>query len=253
MKFKIVNKEYDTANMPSSDLYHDRIDIVDPPDMDLGYYISPPGEKYVLLTGDGDYPNTFIYCVVNRQESSKARAVVTDEYVCPLPRCISNIVRRRAEIESTLKEIAKEKSSLKSENDLIKELKSVIDGEMQQNDVFIDLKSEIIGDISELIMVLEAGCYRSAIGMCGRILESVLKCYLTMKSISYSDDMMIGKLLTLIKESGKYLEPTLKNCINIINGHRIVSVHQKDKVPIPSRDNCFTVAYSLLDTIRRLS
>lgn len=66
-------------------------------------------------------------------------------------------------------------------------------------------------------------------------------------------NLMVGKLLSSIKENvpNEYIDPSLGNVANIINISRITSVHAKESIPVPSRDQCIMVIFATRDLVNR--
>jgi HEPN domain-containing protein len=106
-------------------------------------------------------------------------------------------------------------------------------------------------DLSELNSCLKAGAFRASLAMSGRILEMCLKIRLIRLGIEIQKDWMIGKLLSLLEASDDYLDPALKNVWNVINQQRIIGVHSKEMVPIPSKNQACMVAHAVLDVLDR--
>lgn len=131
----------------------------------------------------------------------------------------------------------------------LNEIGERLEARLSNSPFYPDLRN----DLSELNACLEAGAYRAGLAMSGRILEICLKIRLHKVGVDIQDDWMIGKLLSLLKESNEYIDPGLVNVWNIINQQRIIGVHAKEKVPIPSKYQASMVAYAVLDVLDRTS
>ncbi len=126
-------------------------------------------------------------------------------------------------------------------------------GEMihRLNSTSILAKEDLLHDLSEVFDCLHARAYRACLGLCGRCLEIVLKKGLEMRSITFDPDWMVGKLLSIYDEHGLYLDPAMKNVFNIINKQRLIGVHVKEAVAIPSEEQTLMVVYAILDAVNR--
>lgn len=116
----------------------------------------------------------------------------------------------------------------------------------------VELRDDLRNDLREMITCLNANSFRGCLAMAGIVLERILKHFLTTRSIPFAKDSMVGRLLGDIEKSGQYVDPTLKNIWNIINAQRIIGVHAKEAVPIPSRDQALMVVFAVKDTVTRI-
>jgi hypothetical protein len=112
-------------------------------------------------------------------------------------------------------------------------------------------RTDLVNDLREMRFALTTHCFRATLAMGGRILESILKARLIAAGQEVSRDWMVGTLLSRIEAAGDYTDPGLKNVWNLINQQRIIGVHAKERVPIPSREQALMVAYAVIDTVRR--
>ena len=110
---------------------------------------------------------------------------------------------------------------------------------------------DLLEDLNELKICFSNQAYRATLALSGRILEYTLKKGLLQHNIEYDKNWMIGRLLKLYEENGLYFDPGLKNIMNIINQQRIIGVHVKEKVPIPSIEQTMMVIFALIDLINR--
>lgn len=115
------------------------------------------------------------------------------------------------------------------------------------------LKKMLIHDLSELKGTMSIGAFRSAIGCCGRCLEGTIKTIFSYNKTAFDDSWAVGKLLKTLEGEGFALDPSSKNIANIINSHRIFSVHCKreSKLPIPSEYDSAGVMFLTLGLIER--
>jgi hypothetical protein len=112
-------------------------------------------------------------------------------------------------------------------------------------------KREIQGDIEELAACIDVGAYRASLALVGRCLEATLKAGLEIRGIAFGADWMVGRLLTTYDDQMIYLDPTLKNQMNILNIHRIAGVHFKERAEVPSCDQAVAAVLVLIDTVTR--
>jgi len=119
-----------------------------------------------------------------------------------------------------------------------------------------DIFSEVKASFNELVKCYEHNCYRSALILCGRILEIALhKKYfdLTGKDLLVkSPDIGLGNLVLKFKEKGVYLDPGLSNQIHLINHLRIASVHKKKKPFNPTKSQTKASILYTLDILKKL-
>ncbi|CAN5396327.1 hypothetical protein BH24GEM3_BH24GEM3_13880 [soil metagenome] len=116
----------------------------------------------------------------------------------------------------------------------------------------VELKDDLRNDLREMVTCLNVNSFRGCLAMAGIVLERILKHFLARHSIPFAKDSMVGRLLGDIEKSGQYVDPTVKNIWNIINAQRIIGVHAKEGVPIPSRDQTFMVVFAVKDTVTRI-
>lgn len=112
--------------------------------------------------------------------------------------------------------------------------------------------TDIRNDIVELSICISNGAYRATLALAGRILEACLKIMLERADRPVQKNWMVGKLLRELAETEEYFDPALKNTWNIINQQRIVGVHAKESVPIPSKHQAFMVSHAVLDVLNRI-
>ncbi|MBI2549045.1 DUF4145 domain-containing protein [Candidatus Woesearchaeota archaeon] len=118
------------------------------------------------------------------------------------------------------------------------------------------IQEEMIADFQELRKCFTATCYRSAVILCGRVLETCLyrKYYeATGKDLlATAPDIGLGKLIAKLSEAQVLLDPGIHDQIHLINKVRIYSVHKKATVFYPSKEQCHAMILYTMDTIRRL-
>lgn len=114
-------------------------------------------------------------------------------------------------------------------------------------------KDEFLHTIDEIAKCFDNNCYIAAIGLCGKILEACLKEMLIRNNVEFDEKSMIGSLIRKVKEfvPAEYVDPSLESVSNIINQSRIIAVHAKERIPIPSRDQTIMVIFAMRDVVRR--
>jgi hypothetical protein len=120
----------------------------------------------------------------------------------------------------------------------------------------LTIKGEIIADLEEMTKCFKHECYRSAIIICGRMLEVVLhrKYYdITNKDIlETAPGIGLGKLIAKLVEKEVDFDPGVTQQIHLINNIRISSVHKKKKVFKPTKAQTHATILFTLDIIEKL-
>lgn len=116
------------------------------------------------------------------------------------------------------------------------------------------LKDDLKNDLREMVVCLNADSFRACLAMAGVVLACVLKEFLARRHIDFGADSMVGRLIRAVEDSGQYLDPSLKNksVRNLINVQRIIGVHAKERVPMPSRGQAIMVVCAVKDSLSRL-
>ncbi len=119
-----------------------------------------------------------------------------------------------------------------------------------------EIASDIQADLGEAKRCFDHECYRSAIILCGRILETALhrKYYDLTKNdlLETSPGLGLGKIIAKLKESNIELPVGLTEQIHLINHVRISSVHKKSQIFYPSKDQTHAILLFTIDAIRNL-
>jgi hypothetical protein len=111
---------------------------------------------------------------------------------------------------------------------------------------------DIRNDMKEMIDCANWGSYRACLAMAGRVLEQVLNQMISVHQLSVADNAGVGLKIKAVRKGGVYLDPTLGNIWNIINTQRIVGVHVKETIPIPSEDDMNMVIFAVKASLTRL-
>jgi len=119
-----------------------------------------------------------------------------------------------------------------------------------------EIRSEILADINEIEKCFKFGCYRSAVIICGRILETALhrKYYeLTNNDLlEKAPGIGLGKIIAKLDELNIKFDPGLTQQIHLINQMRIFSVHNKKEAFNPSEIQTHAIILYTLDIIEKL-
>ena len=111
-------------------------------------------------------------------------------------------------------------------------------------------------DLEELDKCYKAKCYRSAVILCGRILETALhrKYYdATGRDIlEKNPGIGLGNLIKKLKEKDVQLDPALTNQIHLINQVRVFSVHKKKEAFYPGKSQAYAIMLFTMDVLEKL-
>lgn len=118
------------------------------------------------------------------------------------------------------------------------------------------IKDEITADLKEINKCFEAGCYRSATIICGRILEAVLhRKYFEATGqdiLEKNPGIGLGKLIAKLEEKNVKLDPGLTQQIHLINQVRIFSVHKKQRAFYPTKEQAQAMILYTSDILNKL-
>ncbi len=109
----------------------------------------------------------------------------------------------------------------------------------------------------EIEICFDQGCFIAAISLCGKVLEICLKCKIENIGAKYTSDAGINKLFNELKREmsnrndRSYLDPSLKNIVELVALSRNGAVHAREKIPVPSKDQASTVIYATKDMFLR--
>lgn len=118
------------------------------------------------------------------------------------------------------------------------------------------VSEQVEADVCEMNQCFEHGLYRSAVILCGRILETALhRKYFEVTGndlLEKSPGMGLGNLIAKLAEHNVPIDPGLGNQIHLINQVRIHSVHQKQTPFLPSADQTRAIMLYTMDVVRKL-
>jgi len=119
-----------------------------------------------------------------------------------------------------------------------------------------EIQDNIKADMDELQRCFYAGCYRSSIILCGRMLETALhRKYFEATgndALEKEPGIGIGKLIARMSEKSIRLDPGLPQQIHFINQVRTFSVHTKEEAFNPSKNQAQATILYTLDVLGKL-
>ncbi len=119
-----------------------------------------------------------------------------------------------------------------------------------------EIKDDIQADVDEMGKCYDAGAYRSAVILCGRILETALhRKYFDLTGtdlLEKAPGTGLGNLISKIADKGGSIDPGLGNQIHLINQVRIHSVHKKQAAFNPSREQTQAIILYTMDVLKKL-
>jgi hypothetical protein len=119
-----------------------------------------------------------------------------------------------------------------------------------------DIKEDVTADLYEIQKCIKAECYRSAVVLCGRVMETALhrKYYEATGNdlLEKAPGTGLGTLIAKLSEHGVKLDPGLPNQIHLINQIRVFSVHTKKETFTPSKTQAEAIVLYTLDILDKL-
>jgi hypothetical protein len=119
-----------------------------------------------------------------------------------------------------------------------------------------DIKQEVVADLKELEKCFKAGCYRSAVIICGRLLETSLhrKYYEAtgLDILEKNPGIGLGNLIAKLAEKNARFDPGLTQQIHLINQVRIFSVHKKKEAFYPSKAQTHAIILYTIDVLEKM-
>lgn len=118
------------------------------------------------------------------------------------------------------------------------------------------IDEEVSADLAELERCFAAGCNRSAVILCGRLLEVALhRKYFEETgndALEKNPGIGLGTLIAKLKQKGIEFDPGLTNQIHLINQIRIHCVHKKTAILNPSKQQTKAIILYTVDAIKKL-
>ena len=119
-----------------------------------------------------------------------------------------------------------------------------------------EILDEVKADLLEIDKCLENECLRSAVVLCGRVLETALhrKYYEATDNdlLEKAPGIGLGKVIAKLSEANVVLDPGLTQQIHLINQIRVFSVHKKKEVFRPTREQAEAMVLYTKDVLRKL-
>jgi len=119
-----------------------------------------------------------------------------------------------------------------------------------------DIKGEVLADINEVQLCMKSACFRSAVILCGRIMETALhRKYFDATGqdlLEKAPGTGLGNLIAKLSEKGVKLDPGLPNQIHLINQVRVYSVHTKKEPFSPSKSQAEAIVLYTMDILDKL-
>ncbi len=119
-----------------------------------------------------------------------------------------------------------------------------------------EIQGEVEADIREIKKCFEHGLNRSAVILCGRVLEVALhRRYYDITGndiLETSPGIGLGKLIAKLKERRVKFPPGITQQIHLINQIRIRSVHKKSTPFYPSDEQTQAIILYTLDILKKL-
>ncbi|MBI5390227.1 hypothetical protein HZB02_01955 [Candidatus Woesearchaeota archaeon] len=119
-----------------------------------------------------------------------------------------------------------------------------------------EIKKEVETDLQEMNSCYENGCYRSAIFLCGKILETALhRKYFEATNkdlLETSPNLGLGKIIAKMKEANINLGIGIDEQIHLINKLRVESVHKRQDVFIPTKEQAQATMLYTTDVLGKL-
>lgn len=119
-----------------------------------------------------------------------------------------------------------------------------------------EIREDVVADLQEIQKCMDVGAYRSAVILCGRVMEAALhrKYYDATGNdlLEKAPGTGLGTLIAKLSEHGVKLDPGLPNQIHLINQVRVFSVHMKKESFSPSKTQAEAIVLYTLDILDKL-
>ena len=119
-----------------------------------------------------------------------------------------------------------------------------------------EIRDEVTADLLEAQKCMNNSCYRSAVILCGRVLETALhRKYFEATGndlLEKAPGTGLGNLIAKLSEKGVQLDPGLTNQIHLINQVRVYSVHKKQEAFAPTQNQTQAIVLYTLDVLDKL-
>ena len=119
-----------------------------------------------------------------------------------------------------------------------------------------EIKDDLSADFEEMHKCFNAECYRSAVILCGRILETCLhRKYYEATGLDIMEkhpEIGLGNLIAKLAEKNVEFDPGLTQQIHLINQVRVFSVHKKKRAFCPSQEQCRAIILYTMDIVNKM-
>ena len=119
-----------------------------------------------------------------------------------------------------------------------------------------EIQEDVAADVAELQKCMKVGAYRSAVVICGRILEVALhRKYFEISGndlLEKAPGTGLGSLVAKIADKGTIIDPGLGNQIHLINQVRIHTVHKKQHAFKPGKQQTQAILLYTMDVLDKL-
>lgn len=119
-----------------------------------------------------------------------------------------------------------------------------------------EISEDVLADYNEMMKCFNNGLFRSAVVLCGRILETALhRKYFEVTGndlLEKSPGIGLGSLVSKLSEKSVSVDPGLGNQIHLINQVRVHSVHHKKRAFVPSQQQARAIILYTLDVVEKL-
>lgn len=119
-----------------------------------------------------------------------------------------------------------------------------------------EIREDIEMDIEELERCFSSDCLRSAVILCGRILETALHRKYYDKTgvdlLEKSPGIGLGKIIAKLREKDVELDPGITQQVHLINQIRVHSVHKKSDNFVPTKNQAQAIMLYTMDILERL-
>jgi hypothetical protein len=167
-------------------------------------------------------------------------------------------IERQLDDMDKIQELEKEISDFEKEAAANPPVK--VDGDVKLNfslpEMPEEIQENIQADVDELKKCFDAGCYRSSIILCGRVIETALhRKYFEVTgndALEKEPGIGLGKLIARMNEKSVKLDPGLPQQIHFINQVRIFSVHTKQEAFNPSKNQAQATVLYTMDVLGKL-
>ena len=198
-----------------------------------------------------DYFRSAVYNAISFVEHSSEKLDVSPEYGA-----VADQIRAVVKKLSGTKNLGEIKFMVNHVASLAAKIKAEDKPSFSLAFVPIDIQSDINADIDEMQRCYSAGCYRSVVILCGRLLETALhRKYFDATGndlLEKAPGTGLGNLIAKRKESNIDLDPALTNQIHLINQVRVYSVHIKKDAFSPSREQAHAMMLYTLDSLGKI-